>query len=66
MNVALCMRLSKQASDVLPLSYCSLVMCANSEELRARANWDGANGQSRRKLLHEIEGEQKPGHKVTR
>ncbi|KAK0557678.1 hypothetical protein OC846_000245 [Tilletia horrida] len=33
----------------------SLMVCESPEQLRARARWDGANGSSRRDLLHEIE-----------
>ncbi|CAD6888012.1 unnamed protein product [Tilletia laevis] len=33
----------------------SLMMCESPEQLRVRARWDGAKGQSRRDLLQEIE-----------
>lgn len=32
----------------------SLLMCSSPEEVMQKANWDGANGQSRRKLLSEL------------
>jgi hypothetical protein len=30
-------------------------MCSNAEDLRRRADWDGAKGESRQKLLVEIQ-----------
>lgn len=32
----------------------SLLMCSSPEEVMQKASWDGANGQSRRKLLSEL------------
>lgn len=32
----------------------SLLMCRNAEDLMAKANWDGARGQSRKQLLSEL------------
>jgi hypothetical protein len=32
----------------------SLLMCRSTEDLMQKANWDGARGQSRRKLLSEL------------
>ena len=32
----------------------SLLMCRSTEDLKAKADWDGANGQSRRRLLSEL------------
>lgn len=32
----------------------SLLMCRSTEDLKAKANWDGAQGQSRRMLLSEL------------
>lgn len=34
-----------------------LLMCQDAEELRSRANWDGANGRSRQILLAQLSGE---------
>jgi hypothetical protein len=31
------------------------MMCSNAEDLRRRAEWDGAKGTSRQKLLVEIQ-----------
>jgi WD repeat-containing protein 26 len=31
------------------------MMCSNAEDLRRRAEWDGAKGTSRQKLLMEIQ-----------
>lgn len=31
------------------------MMCSNAEDLRRRAEWDGAKGTSRQKLLAEIQ-----------
>ncbi len=31
------------------------MMCSNAEDLRRRAEWDGAKGVSRQKLLVEIQ-----------
>ncbi|KAH7910762.1 WD40 repeat-like protein [Hygrophoropsis aurantiaca] len=33
----------------------SLIMCSDSEDLRQRARWDGASGQSRRHLLSNLQ-----------
>ncbi|EPQ30427.1 uncharacterized protein PFL1_01953 [Pseudozyma flocculosa PF-1] len=38
----------------------SLVMCANPEELQRRADWDGSRGESRRRLLVDIESAVSP------
>lgn len=35
----------------------SLLMCRSAYDLRAKANWDGSNGQSRRLLLSELSSE---------
>jgi hypothetical protein len=35
----------------------TLLMCQDAEELRSRANWDGANGRSRQILLAQLSGE---------
>lgn len=32
----------------------SLLMCRTTDDLKAKADWDGANGQSRRRLLSEL------------
>ena len=36
-------------------TYNSFMMCSNAEDLRRRAEWDGAKGTSRQKLLVEIQ-----------
>ncbi|KAN0064822.1 hypothetical protein ACQY0O_001879 [Thecaphora frezii] len=38
----------------------SLVMCATTEELMRRAKWDGSKGESRRRLLMDIESAVSP------
>jgi hypothetical protein len=35
----------------------SLMMCHSPEDLRAKADWDGASGQSRHLLLKDLSGE---------
>lgn len=35
----------------------ALIMCQSKEELRSRANWDGADGRSRHTLLSELSSE---------
>ncbi|OSX65346.1 hypothetical protein POSPLADRAFT_1179030 [Postia placenta MAD-698-R-SB12] len=48
-------RLSTDPDQLHALS--SLIMCSNPEDLRQRANWDGASGNSRRQLLLSLQTE---------
>lgn len=34
----------------------SLIMCMNPDDLRSRADWDGAEGSSREQLLLQLQG----------
>ncbi|KAL2261491.1 hypothetical protein VTK26DRAFT_3936 [Humicola hyalothermophila] len=37
-----------------------LLMCTDAEDLKSKANWDGANGRSRQALLEELSGSISP------
>ena len=50
--------------EITPLQHCpsklhqlpSYLMCSTPSDLRARSKWTGANGASRQRLIHKIQG----------
>lgn len=48
-------RLAPHSEELHSLS--GLIVCANRDDLYARANWDGAGGLSRQLLLKDLQGE---------
>ena len=59
--------------EITPLQHCpsklhllpSYLMCSSPADLRARSKWTGANGASRQRLIHKIQGKKEWFNPIT-